>query len=488
MQLVMKQEMSDLLQAIAADLDIPDHMYEDAVVRYTDVGEWLAQEDSELAQFEPDIFPQGSFRLGTMVKPIGDADEYDIDLVCHLKIWKENTTQQQLKARVGDRLKKRSDIKEILKSSRRCWLLDYPEQFHMDVLPTIPNAERLPNGILLTDTELRLWQYSNPIDYAEWFKNRMQVVYLQKQAAYAKQYEMRIEEVPEYAVKTPLQRVVQLLKRHRDVYFQNDHDNRPVSIIITTLAGHAYQNQADLFDALTGVVKNMPNFIERRPDGKWWVQNPVDPDENFADKWNEYPKRRDAFLLWLEKVHDDFLSASQTGAMTKSAGALSPVLGRNAVSRAASSLGIQPSSLIKSASSAPTVPALGNATHCIGPIWPIRLQHQVSIKGTVYPGSPRGKMKWPMSSRSVPQNVWLRFEANTSVREPYEIRWQVVNTGQDAMLGGGLRGNEFEESNGSSKTIRWERTQYRGTHWVEAFVIQHGVCVARSSPFKVRIR
>lgn len=37
-------------------------------------------------------------------------------------------------------------------------------------------------------------------------------------------------------------------------------------------------------------------------NGKWWVQNPVDPDENFADKWNEYPERREAFMQWLKKV------------------------------------------------------------------------------------------------------------------------------------------------------------------------------------------
>ncbi len=159
MQLVMQQELNDLLRAVADDLDIPNHMYEDAVVKYTDIGEWLAQEDSELAQFEPDIFPQGSFRIGTMVRPLNEAEEYDIDLVCHLKIKKENTTQKELKDRVGKRLEGREDLKQILKPSRRCWILDYPEPFHMDVLPVIPNVERLPNGILLTDTELRFWQH-----------------------------------------------------------------------------------------------------------------------------------------------------------------------------------------------------------------------------------------------------------------------------------------------------------------------------------------
>jgi hypothetical protein len=145
--LVMSEQISILLRAIAEVLDIPSEMYEDAVLKYSDIGEWLAQEDSELAKFDVDIYPQGSFRLGTMIKPWTNRDQYDIDLVCHLKIKKENTTQQELKDRVGERLKERNDIKEILKPSRRCWVLDYPEQFHMDVLPVIPNEARLPNGI-----------------------------------------------------------------------------------------------------------------------------------------------------------------------------------------------------------------------------------------------------------------------------------------------------------------------------------------------------
>ncbi len=490
MQMVMKEGLSDLLRAVADDLDIPGHLYEDAVVKYTEVGEWLAHEDSDLAQFEPDIFPQGSFRLGTMVRPINDSEEYDIDLVCRLKIKKENTTQKELKVRVGKRLKARDDLKEILNESRRCWVLDYPEPFHMDVLPVIPNAEQQPNGILVTDTELRLWQRSNPIDYAEWFRAQMKVVLMEQRAAYARRYQMSIEDVPEYEVKTPLQRVVQILKRHRDIYFKDDLQNRPISIIITTLAAKAYANQPDLYEALVSVATRMHEYIEKRDNGEWWVENPVEEGENFAHKWNEYPERREAFFNWLEKVRDDFVVASQTESLTKTASALSPALGRNVVLRAAASLGVPHSGVITkfSTNSTSQVPTLASTSHCIPPVWPVSLQYQVSIKGTIHPGSPRSKVKWPMSQRPVPKNAWLRFEAKTNVPEPFEVRWQVVNTGQDAIAADCLRGDEFEESNGPTKYVRWEATAYRGTHWIEAFIIRNGVCVARSQPFKVRIR
>jgi len=490
MPTIIKAQLSDLLRAVADDLDIPQHLYEDAVLKYTEVGEWLAEEESELAQYEPDIFPQGSFRLGTMVRPINDSEEYDIDLVCHLKIEKESTTQKELKDRVGERLKSNEEFEKIIKQSRRCWILDYPEPFHLDVLPVIPNVDRKPNGILLTDTDLHHWQYSNPIDYANWFYAQMRVVLREKRAAYAQRYQMSIEDVPEFEIKTPLQRVVQILKRHRDIYFQEDLINRPVSIILTTLAAKAYRNQSDLYDALSGITTGMHEYIEKRPNGEWWVENPVEVKENFAHKWNEYPERREAFFNWLEQVRDDFLDAAQNQSLTKIAASLAPTLGRNTVSRAASSLGVQqPGIIIKSAASlTPQVPALANASHCVPPMWPIQLQYEVGITGTIHPNSTRSTVKWPITERPAPKNVRLRFEAKTNVPEPYEVRWQIVNTGQEAIAAGGLRGIEFEESDEESKNVKWEHTGYRGTHWIEAFIIRHGVCVARSQPFKVRVR
>ena len=214
------------------------------------------------------------------------------------KLNKEQTTQKNLKQIVGDRLKKREDLSRILTPSRRCWVLDYPPEsqlprFHMDVLPAIPNRERSPTGILITDTELVHWQKSNPKAYADWFYGQMKVVFEARRLELAKSLQAaNVEEVPEWQVKTPLQRVIQILKRHRDIHFQNNQDNRPISIIINTLTARVYRNQASVYDALTQIIQDIESncgksgFVENR-NGRWWIANPVDPDENFADKWNE---------------------------------------------------------------------------------------------------------------------------------------------------------------------------------------------------------
>lgn len=418
----LKEDLSQLLRHTAETLDIPDHLYEDAVLKYEDIGAWLAAEDSELREYVPGIYPQGSFRLGTIVRPLTRKDEYDIDLVCHLQIQKESTTQQKLKQRVGNRLKKRQDIAQILEEYRRCWSLDYPKQFHMDVLPTIPNMERPPTGLLLTDKELVRWQKSNPKLYAEWFFSRMQVIFEERREALAKSYQMNIEEVPYWQVKTPLQRVVQILKRHRDIYFQNNQENRPVSIIITTLAAKAYRNQGDLYDALLDIVRDMPKSIENR-DGKWWVPNPADPEENFANKWNEKPERCLAFFTWLKKVHNDFTSAIQKGTLNEAVDVLSPVMGRDTV-KSAASLGLSLSSLpVPQTRNSVNVPALADASHCQWPLWPERKKYKATVRGAVYRRLRQPKKLWNLTERSVPEDVALRFEVTTNAPSPYEVHW-----------------------------------------------------------------
>jgi hypothetical protein len=94
--------------------------------------------------------------------------------------------------------------------------------------------------------------------------------------------------VKAWYVKTTLQRTVQALKRHRDIYFADKPEDRPASIIITTLAARAYPGAGSLYEVLLHVTRTMPSLVEQC-DGVWWVENPVQPDENFAHRWRRKP-------------------------------------------------------------------------------------------------------------------------------------------------------------------------------------------------------
>jgi len=300
-----KDRFDAILMGISEALDISEDRYEDAVSKYEAVGKWLDANDSPLHIYKPDIYAQGSFRLGTVVKPLSGSDEYDIDLVCHLEIDKDNISQEDLSNMVGDRLKANKEYKRMLEPGRRCWTLNYAQAFHMDILPALPDYEKLMDSIWITDKKLRTWQPSNPKGYARWFRGQMKGMFEQRAQLLAETLKANIEDVPEWKVKTPLQRAIQILKRHRDVHFQHDKDDKPVSIIITTLAAHAYDSEERIYEALVHIADNMPAYILHR-NGTYWVPNPTNPEENFADKWEEHPIRRKKFLAWLEKASTDF--------------------------------------------------------------------------------------------------------------------------------------------------------------------------------------
>ncbi|MBF0986886.1 MAG: nucleotidyltransferase, partial [Clostridiales bacterium] len=87
----------------------------------------------------------------------------------------------------------------------------------------------------------------------------------------------------------------------------NNDDNAPISIIITTLAARAYNGEKNVYEALCNILNHMHEYIERK-DGVYWVKNPVMEEENFADKWELYPKRKDNFYKWLCKAKEDLIS------------------------------------------------------------------------------------------------------------------------------------------------------------------------------------
>ena len=301
------EQLDQLLKTSIADFGIPGAVYLRAVDRYEDVGAWLS-EYWAASPTDGIVYPQGSFRLGTVVQPINPRDEYDVDLVCRRDIVKESTTQAALKQDVGKGLNlyvaSGPDGSPSRSEGKRCWTLNYPrEPFHMDILPALPDVDGRANAILLTDKDLREWQHSNPIDYASWFQERMREEFLDLREAIAKR--MDVAEVPSWRVKTTLQRTVQALKRHRDLFFSERPKDRPASIIITTLAAKAYRGGGTLYEVMLDITHKMPGLIERR-NGVYWVENPVHPDENFADRWRGHPGRDRRFFEWMEQAQADF--------------------------------------------------------------------------------------------------------------------------------------------------------------------------------------
>ena len=76
--------MSNILNLILEKIELTKTEYDIATERYESLGSFLALQ-SEIKSYEPEIFPQGSFRLGTAIKPLNPEEPYDLDLTCKLK-------------------------------------------------------------------------------------------------------------------------------------------------------------------------------------------------------------------------------------------------------------------------------------------------------------------------------------------------------------------------------------------------------------------
>lgn len=345
-------QLAEILGYVGEELDIPEDVYQDIRRRYMDLGGWLKADHLEHYQSDAEIYPQGSLRLGTAVRPVKEEDEYDVDLVYRRDIQKESTTQEELKRDLEEQLKRYlryladggSEVPELV-PGRRCWTLDYRGQFHMDILPALPDDEAAEhnrrdaeNGIIIPDTELRSWQHSNPKGYANWFDDQQAVLLQERRDAMAKAANVDVEKIPRQRVPTPLCQAVQILKRHRDRHYQGNPNDKPISIIITTLAADAYRSESGVFEALMAITAGMRDGIKTY-NGEYWIPNPINPEENFADKWKEEPQRATRFFEWLQRVENDFAAASELSGLPNIMGSLAPALGESVLERACERLG-----------------------------------------------------------------------------------------------------------------------------------------------------
>ena len=500
----------EALQKAAQKLDISPSKYKQAMERFDSVKSYLLEGEYKGASGQPEIYLQGSFKLGTEIRPYRDSkdSDYDIDIVCRLEHDKENTTAETVKHQVGDHLKANGTYEKMLDNEgKRCWTLNYAEQdgigFHMDILPAVQeswntsseyywfrNAISATNKCSVTGTYE--WTTSNPRDFSEWFYDKNKSAFEgvrqdQKQALFEAYRQDGLfndrDSVPDIHVKTPLQRAIQLLKRHRDIRFsqQQNEEYKPISMIITVLAAQIYNNETTIYETLQNLLdtlsrhanqmqptfrfdeteaKSVYNLITRTPDGKWHIANPTNHGENFADKWHEDDHARaKAFFQWVAWAKEDFINIAEQ-------------IGKDHF-------------ISRIATADTKINLVPFAPHAQLPAWPINLGYSVQITAKY-----KSNATWHRFSSGEPleKHCDLLFNAQTNAPAPFQVFWQVVNTGKEAEYASQLRGQILpSKTAGTGGVIQKEYTSYIGTHWVECFIVKNGACVARSGEFLVRI-
>jgi hypothetical protein len=334
------------------------------------------------------------------------------------------------------------------------------------------------------------WPRSNPKGYANWFRSQMEIAYQRRKMTVASLQESAVEEVSDYDVKTPLQQAVQLLKRHRDSLFAKDPENKPISIIISTLAAHAYNNEETVEQALKAILEGMDRHIVES-GGESTIANPVNPMENFADKWPDHPERKSSFFDWLEAARSDFGRILNAQDFDSQLSALSSCMGERMVVEARVrrdnryKTGRELDNLLESVRPKNIL----KVPHAEEPSFPLRLKRDGSVRIEAKFG--RGTADTPLSSdeEPIPKHQDLEFQADLRNIPNYDtIKWQVVNTGVYAAHAGQLRGEIGSRRTKGVGLRHHEQTLYSGPHWVRCFVMKDGACIAESKPFVVNIQ
>lgn len=322
-------QLDDLLHRVCVELQISPSRHQLAEERYEAVGDWLSANGSPMSVFKPIIYPQGSLRIGTTVRPTV-RQEFDLDIVLELmqadweKIQNPTVLIEVLKAR----LEQNDLYKGKVERKNRCVRLKYADEFHLDILPACPDPVSGQNCVVIPDRETSRWMSSNPKGFAQWFDSRAELM--------VKMMIERGEPLPEpesAEKKAPLKRVVQLMKRWRDIFYAQDPDSAPVSIILTTLAGLHYGGQQSVGEGLAAVLEGISGSIPSLPN-RLVVVNPANSQEYLSERWDQNPGAYRRFVEGITDFRDRWRTIQNMRGIHRVAEALCGLFGEHVTEQA----------------------------------------------------------------------------------------------------------------------------------------------------------
>ena len=351
---------SDIL-SIIDKLDISPTMYKNAKEKYDAITNALSD-----CNIESDMYPQGSFALGTVVRPaaISVSASYDLDFICQVRETRDTLSPSELRNKIEHALESNTTYGGKLHIYPECITVEYADignhGFSIDIVPAVDesaeNKCRLSSMSTipaLISTAIAIpkhnagqnysWITNNPKGFRTWFE-AINAPYLEvsKEAFKNKLYKENralfasVEDIPAQLIRSPLQRVIQLFKYHRDVYYSKIREGetiKPISALITTVIAKIAQHhspECTVFELLEFIVDELDiyalhqlissdqfskNYGNRtvflHNNGVWYIANPANPEDNLADKWNNDKRIPDYFFRWIKVLRNDVIDGLQ---------------------------------------------------------------------------------------------------------------------------------------------------------------------------------
>jgi Second Messenger Oligonucleotide or Dinucleotide Synthetase domain len=288
-----------LLSSIVANLQLTSSQYADAEARYLEISSWL-EGDPQIRRLSPQIYPQGSLALGTTVRPKG-RQEFDLDFICQLLVdFSRVRHPVVLLDLIERRLRAHPTFGEFVSRQNRCIRVRFPNKFHLDVVPACPDPAMGNGCIYVPDREAGGWKPANPRGYRSWLEQRCEVLLKTLEA----QEQLPPRESP--LTKPPLKQGIQIVKRWRDVAFDDPAilGLAPASCVLTTLGAEAYRGETSLTATITVIVEAM--VAATRSTVPHRILNPANRKELLNEQWFEDVKAYKLFSVKVSRFSEEW--------------------------------------------------------------------------------------------------------------------------------------------------------------------------------------
>ncbi len=337
------------IEEIAMEYALPQSKYKLATERYEAVAKLLIYNGIDCK-----IYPQGSFSYGAITRPYKDGKDvnFDLDLIVEFPNSDEIYPMDIMK-QIAKILESSPIYKGNYKMHENGFIINYSNDFSMDIIPAKEEDLKTKELIrthslqpLYANYSIKLPKFNsqrysfiknNPKGFKKWFDSiNMNSVNKDYVSNYKRQLFNEslsnsfytVDEIPDDYVVTPLQKVIILLKRNRDVYYSRRKvGTKPLSGMLCLLACKAVENKPYLsfdetlvtvLDYIIGLENNNNEESLHLEKGKWILENPTNCYDNLADNWENSTSDGKEFFLFIRKVRKDLVSRTNNESLDES--------------------------------------------------------------------------------------------------------------------------------------------------------------------------
>ena len=234
---------------------------------------------------------QGSYALGTTIRPVKDTDEYDVDRLVYVE-YDDSKGPKDYIDDVYKCLKANGNYADKVHKNTRCVTVNYEGEFKMDVVPCIT----YDGNHFICNRKTNEYEETDGTGFRDWFNDKNRLTNGNLKLA---------------------TRLLKYLRDHKETF-------TAPSILLTTLIGntvHDWEGDAQFKtvpDALLTVITRMDEFLRSHPSMPE-IHNPALPSETFTRHWDQakYSHFRDMVASYARRIKEAYEDGDERSSVKK---------------------------------------------------------------------------------------------------------------------------------------------------------------------------